>query len=107
MPNPKRSQKDLDVAMKAVRAMHGPAKAERLIYHCTGRSITKVSIYNWQIRGIPPTWADDIYNICGIPPWVSNPDVFHKRLAKTGYLPIKSIALAAQRFINNGFKASK
>lgn len=107
MPNPKRSQKDLDVAAKAVRAMGGPAKAERLIYHCTGRSITKVSVYNWMIRGIPPTWADDIYNICGIAPWISCPDVFPKRLAKTGYLPIKSTARVAQRFIDNGFRAGK
>ena len=104
MSKRKRSPQDLVVAAKAIKAMGGPSKAARLITHCTGEPINKVSVFNWSKRGIPHVWADDVYNICGIPPWISNPDTFKQRLAKIGYLPIKSVTLKAQRFINNGFK---
>lgn len=102
-----RTQKELEVAIKAVRSMGGPAKAARLITYVTGESIDKVSVFGWTKRGIPPGWADEVYSICGVPPWISNPGVFHKRLEKANYLPIKSLTLRAQRFIDNGYQAGK
>lgn len=101
MPRKQRTQKEIDAAAKAVRAMGGPAKAARLITHVTGDEIGKVSIFNWTKKGIPHDWADDIYSICGVPPWISNPGTFRKN----GDKPVSAMTRKAQKFIDKGYKS--
>ena len=103
MAHSKRTAKQLKAANDAVNYIGGPSKGARLIQHVTGKKVSPVSVHNWKKTGIPPDRADLIYSICGIPPWITNPDVFPKRLALIGYLGQPAVKEKADRFAKRGY----
>ncbi len=79
--------KRVKAAKKVVDKLGGPTIGAKVIMKILHIKIDKVSLSNWTSNGIPPTWAEDVYDLTGIVPWITNPHVFKRIAVRKHYFP--------------------
>ena len=77
---------------------------EKILKHLVVTTIDKASIHSWLKNGIPHYWAELIYDITGVPPWVTNPDTFTRVDIRKYYKPKPTIQRKVQAFRNKELK---
>lgn len=89
-------------AVRVVKALGGPTMGAEIIRKVLRAKIDKVSLFNWTKNGVPPRWSEDIYDLTGISPWITNPDIFkrkevrvHYRLGRKRQMVMRLLAKAA------------
>ena len=83
---------------RAVAAMGGPVMTVKLVKQVLGKEVSRPAVYKWERKGVPPEWADDVYNLSGVGPWITNPSVFKRRY--NSVMPVMTVRRKAIAFLN-------